>query len=69
MLCGGMDGTGIGGRMETCVCMAESLCCSLETTTTLLITCTKKKKKFFSKTMSIHKEGDQFVRSFIKTIK
>ena len=26
-----------GGRMDTCVCMAESLPCSPETTTTLLI--------------------------------
>ena len=25
-----------GGRMDTCVCMAESLCCPLETLTTLL---------------------------------
>ena len=25
------------GRVDTCICMAESLCCSSETTTTLLI--------------------------------
>ena len=36
MLCGGLDGRGVGGRMDTCVCMAESLCCSPETVTTLL---------------------------------
>jgi len=29
-----------GGRMDTCICMAESLCCSLETTVTLLISYT-----------------------------
>ena len=26
-----------GGRMDTCICMAESLCCAPETITTLLI--------------------------------
>ena len=26
-----------GGRMDTCICMAESLCCLPETITTLLI--------------------------------
>ena len=36
MLCGGLDGRGVGGRMDTCVCMAESLCCSPETVKTLL---------------------------------
>ena len=30
---------GIWGRMDTCICMAESLQCSPETTTTLLISC------------------------------
>ena len=28
---------GFEGRMDTCICMAESLPCSLETKTTLLI--------------------------------
>ena len=46
---------GGGGRMDTCVCMAESLCCPPEIITTLLISYTptqnkkfKKKKKRFS---------------------
>ena len=30
-------GRGFGGRMDTCICMAESLCCPPETITTLLI--------------------------------
>ena len=30
-------GEEFGGRMDTCICMAESLGCSLETTVTLLI--------------------------------
>ena len=43
---------GGGGRMDTCICMAESLCCPPETITTFLISYTptqnknlKKKKK------------------------
>ena len=27
MLCHSLDGRGIGGRMDTCICMAESLHC------------------------------------------
>ena len=37
MLCGGLGERRVGGRMDTCVCMAESLCCLPETVTTLLI--------------------------------
>ena len=37
MLCGSLDGRGIWGTMDTCVCMTESLCCSLKTVTTLSI--------------------------------
>ena len=36
MLCGSLDGSGVWGRMDTCVCMAESVCCAPETITTLL---------------------------------
>ena len=32
-----LDGRGAWGRMDTCVCTAESLCCPPETITTLLI--------------------------------
>ena len=32
-----LDGRGVWGRIDTCICVAESLCCSPETTTTLLI--------------------------------
>jgi len=41
---GSMDGRGVWGRMETCICMADSLCCSPETITTLLIGYTPKEK-------------------------
>ena len=34
------DGSGVWGRMDTFLCMAESLCCSSETITTLLISYT-----------------------------
>ena len=37
MSCGSLDGKGDGGRMDTCICMAESLHCSPEPVTTLLI--------------------------------
>ena len=37
MLYGSLDGRGVWGRMDTCICMAKSLCCSSETITTLLI--------------------------------
>ena len=35
--CASQDGRRVWGRMNTCICMAESLCCSPETTTMLLI--------------------------------
>ena len=35
MLCGSLDGSGAWGRVDTCMCMAESLHCSPETITTL----------------------------------
>ena len=37
MLCASLDGKEVWGRMDTCICMAESLPCSSETTTAFLI--------------------------------
>ena len=37
MSCGGLNGTGAWGRMDTCACMAESLCGPPETITALFI--------------------------------
>ena len=37
MLCGSLDGKGVWGRMDICVCMAESLCCSPEIITVLFV--------------------------------
>ena len=34
-------------RMDTCICMTESLHCSPETVTTLLISCTPIENNFF----------------------
>ena len=36
-LCGSLDGRAVWERMDTCVCMAESLCCPPETIRILLI--------------------------------
>ena len=40
MLWGGLDGMGVWGEIDTCICMAESLHCSPEIITTLLISYT-----------------------------
>ena len=50
MICGSLGGKGVWGRMDPCICMAESLSCSPETITTLLISYTPiQNKKFFKK--------------------
>ena len=36
MLCGNLDGRRVWKKMDTCISMAEPLCCLCETTTTLL---------------------------------
>ena len=48
-LCSSLDGIGVRGRMDTCICMAESLQCSPEPITTFLISDTPiyKNKKFW----------------------
>ena len=49
MLCGSLDGRGVWGRMDTCICMAESLHCSPETITMLLICYTSIRNNKFRK--------------------
>ena len=50
MLCGSLDGRGVWGRMDTGMCMAESLHCSPENITALLISYNAlQNKKFFIK--------------------
>ena len=48
VLCDSLDGRGVWGRMDTCIYMAESLCCPPETITTLLISYEKWKWKSLS---------------------
>ena len=47
MLCGSLDGKGVCGRMDTCLCVVESLHCPPETVTTLLISYTLIQNKKF----------------------
>ena len=49
VLCGSLDGRGIRERINTCICMAEPVCCSPETITTLLISYTPIPNKKFKK--------------------
>ena len=49
MLCGSLGGRGVWGRMDTCICMGETLHCSCETTTTLLIGYTPTQNKVLKK--------------------
>ena len=37
MLCGSLDARGVWGRMDTCLCMTESLHCSSETITAVSV--------------------------------
>ena len=53
MLHGSWDGRGVQGKMDTCMCMAESLCQSSETITTLLIGYTPRKNKVKIKTAPV----------------
>ena len=46
MSCGSLDGRGIWRRMDTCICMAESLHCSPETIIILLIGYTPKTNNY-----------------------
>ena len=47
MLCSSLNGRGVLRRMDTCMCMAESRCCSPEAITTLLIGYTSIQNKGF----------------------
>ena len=49
MLRGRLDGRGVWGRINTCICMVESLCCAPETITTLFIGYTPIKNKKLKK--------------------
>ena len=55
MLCGSLDGRGVWERLDTRICMAESVHCSSETITTLLIN-TIQYKKFFKRRQTMTKD-------------
>ena len=44
VLCNNLYGKKIWKRMDTCICITESLCCTPETITTFLVNYIKKKK-------------------------
>ena len=48
MLCGSLDGRGVWGRMDTCMCMAEFLCYSSDNIAELLISYAKIQNKKFN---------------------
>ena len=50
VLCSNLDGRGLWGRIDTYICMAETLHCSPEITTTLLIGYTSIQNKMFKQT-------------------
>ena len=63
-LCASLDGRGLWGRTDTCICMAESLHCLPETISTLLIGYTTienvfgvRKKKSIKKTLKKKKKN------------
>ena len=56
MLYGSLHGSGVWGRMDTCICMAESLCYSLETITTLLTNYTPTQSLKLKKKKGLYKE-------------
>ena len=60
MLYSSLDGNRVRGRMDTCICMTESQCCSTETITILLISYTPIKKFFLMKSKKKEKEKWDF---------
>ena len=75
MLRASLDARGLGGRMDICICMAESLQSSPETITTMLIGCSStqiilllkkliKIKLFFKKEKFVWCDRKNFVAIF-----
>ena len=61
MLCGNLDERGVLGRMDTCICMAKSLCCQHGTITTLLIGYTPIQNKKLRKTKTTEPYRETFI--------
>ena len=69
IICGSLDGMGVWGRMDTCMYMAQSLCCPPEIITTLLINYNpiqnKKLKKTSSRDVMYNMDKDNIVIYYI----
>ena len=59
---GSLDGRGVWGRMDTCVCVAESLCCLPEIITTVLIGYTQTQNKWLKNN---NNNGKQRIMGFL----
>ena len=59
MLCGSLDEKGDWGRMDTCICTAESLCGPPETITTSLISYSPIQNKKFLKVLKVGSKRNQ----------
>ena len=57
MLCGNLDGRGVWGRMDACICMPESLRYSPETVTPLLTGYTPIQNKKFKVKKNVNDEA------------
>ena len=66
-ICASLDGRGVWGRMDTCICMAKSPHCSPETTTTLLIGYTPIQNKKFKVWEKINTREAQSGRRLLGT--
>ena len=62
MLCASLDGRGVWGRMDACICMPESLRYSPETTTTLLTGYTPIQNKNFKVKTTTNNKTNLFTK-------
>ena len=67
MLCASLDGKKVWGRMETCICMAKSLCCSHENITLLFVNQLQPNKKL-KKNEDIRQAGKKNKAKFQKSL-
>ena len=63
VLCGSLDGRGFWARMDTCLYMADSICCSSETITTLLISYNPIQNKKFKKQKEPKKKKNALLKN------
>ena len=68
VLCGSLDGRRVWGRMDTCICMAESLHCSPETITPLLIGYILVQNKKFKRKKKIRWEQESMRSDLTSTL-